>query len=79
MNGSFLFTSDSLTVTANGFEGSIFGADTLAHTQIWYVQNDTLFLLSDPEVQGMTYVVKSKSANQIQLQLLDDMFVTLSK
>ena len=79
MNGNFTFTSDSLTVQANGFEGCIFNVDTLIHTQSWYVSNDTLFLMNDPELVGMTYKVKSKTDNQIELQLMEDIFVTLTR
>ena len=79
MNGNFIFTSDSLTVKADGFEGCIFNADTLIHTQSWYVSNDTLFLLNDPELVGMTYRVKSKTDRKIELQLMEDIFVTLDK
>ncbi|MEM9341129.1 MAG: hypothetical protein AAGA66_20520, partial [Bacteroidota bacterium] len=79
MNGNFTFTSDSLTVKADGFDGCIFNTDTLIHTQSWYVSNDTLFLLNDPELVGMTYKVKSKATDKIELQLMEDIFVTLEK
>lgn len=79
MNGSFVFDSDSLTVAANGFDGCIFHADTLVHTQGWHVSNDTLFLVNEPGSLGMTYTIKAKSDDQIKLQLLDDIFVTLEK
>lgn len=79
MNGNFTFTADSLTVKANGFEGCIFNTDTLVHTQSWYVSNDTLFLVNDPELVGMTYKIKSKTKEKIELQLMEDIFVTLEK
>ena len=79
MNGSFDFAGDSLTITANGFDGCIFQADTLVHTQGWYVSNDTLFLVNEPGSLGMNYQVVSQDASGIKLQLLKDIFVTLSK
>lgn len=79
MNGEFTFTSDSLTIENNGFPGCIFNVDTIAHTQSWYVSNDTLFLYNDPEVLGMSYVIKNKTNSNMELQLMDDIFVTLSK
>lgn len=79
MDGNFIFTSDSLTVKANGFDGCIFNSDTLSHTQSWYVSNDTLFLLNEPDMPGMTYLIKSKSKNKVELQLMEDIFVTLTK
>ncbi|MEQ9466960.1 MAG: hypothetical protein RLN88_06075 [Ekhidna sp.] len=79
MNGSFVFTEDSLTVTANGYPECIFNVDTLSHTQSWYVSNDTLFLVNEPNTPGMTYRVASKSPERIRLQLMEDIFVTLTK
>lgn len=79
MNGEFTFTSDSLTIENNGYPGCIFNVDTISHTQSWYVSNDTLFLYNDPEVIGMSYVIKNKTKQKIELQLMDDIFVTLSK
>ncbi|MEP1096829.1 MAG: hypothetical protein ABJG78_17055 [Cyclobacteriaceae bacterium] len=85
MTGLFTFNGDSLTVQANGFDGCIFHSDTLIHTQSWYVDQDAaltdsaLVLFNDPTAPGMTYRINSKSANMIKLQLLEDIFVTLSK
>lgn len=79
MDGSFVFTADSLTVTANGYPACIFNVDTLSHTQSWYVSNDTLFLMNDPESPGMTYRISTISDNRITLQLMEDIFVTLTK
>ena len=79
MTGKFVFTADSLTVQANGFDGCIFYSDTLSHTQSWFVRNDSLFLLTDPETVGMTYQIKARTEEVIELQLLEDIFVTLRK
>ena len=79
MNGNFIFSNDSLIVKANGFDGCIFNSDTLTHTQSWFVSNDTLFLINDPDQPGMIYTVKSKSETKIKLQLMNDIFVTLTK
>ena len=79
MNGNFIFTSDSLTVNANGFEGCIFNSDTLSHTQSWYVSNDTLFLMNNLNQTGITYKIKKQEENKVELQLMEDIFVTLSK
>lgn len=79
MNGHFLFTEDSLTIRAHGFKQCIFNADTLAHTQTWHVSSDTLFLFNYPEQVGMTYKIISRARNQIKLQLLEDIFVTLTR
>lgn len=79
MNGDFTFTKDSLTVKANGYPGCIFNVDTLAHTQSWYISSDTLFLVNEPNTPGITYRISSKSDDIIKLQLMNDIFVTLTK
>ncbi|MFK7951591.1 MAG: hypothetical protein AB8B73_01995 [Ekhidna sp.] len=79
MNGEFTFTNDSLKIENNGFPGCIFNVDTIAHTQSWYVSNDTLFLYNEPDVLGMSYIIKTQSESKIELQLMEDIFVTLSK
>lgn len=79
MTGIFDFTADSLTKTVNGYPGCIFAIDTLSHTQSWYISGDTLFLLNASESAGMTYRIASKSDERIRLQLMEDIFVTLSK
>ncbi len=79
MDGKFIFTGDSLTVQNNGYPGCIFAVDTLQHTQSWKISNDTLFSFNDPATPGMTYKVKSLSPNRIELQLMEDIFVTLTK
>ena len=79
MDGRFTFTEDSLEVIANGYPDCIFNVDTLSHTQSWYVSSDTLFLVNDPESPGMTYRVAYKEEGRIKLQLMDDIFVTLTR
>lgn len=79
MDGKFVFTADSLTVQNNGYPGCIFAVDTLKHTQLWNVSNDTLLTYNQPNSPGMTYRIKSISESEIRLQLMEDIFVTLSK
>ncbi len=85
MTGNFLFEEDSLTVQANGFDGCIFHSDTLTHTQSWYVLKNmnnldsVLVSFNDPDQVGLTYKINSKTEDKIVLQMLDDIFITLSK
>jgi len=79
MEGKFVFTSDSLTVINNGYPGCIFAVDTLEHTQSWRISNDTLVSYNDLSTPGMTYKVQYLSEDLIKLQLMEDIFVTLSK
>jgi hypothetical protein len=85
MNGTFYFTQDSVTVTAMGFPGCVFGVDTLTHTQLWSLNSkpndghDTLSLFTEPGISGISYQVIGKSEQRIELQLLEDIFVSLEK
>ncbi len=85
MTGNFMFSEDSLTVQANGFDGCIFHSDTLTHTQSWYIvksiesEDSLLVSYNDPDQVGLTYKVNSKSEDKIVLQMLDDIFITLTK
>lgn len=79
MDGSFVFTKDSVTVTAAGFPGCVFGVDTISHTQGWSLSNDTLNLISEQGLLGISYKVNGLSEEVIELQLLEDIFISLEK
>ena len=80
MEGVWTFNEDStVTVEAFGFEGCIFGEDTISHTQRWSMKNDTLNLLNEGNVPGMSYSVLSNQDNKIKLQLMSDIFIYLEK
>jgi hypothetical protein len=79
MDGIFEFNGDSMTITAYGYPGCIFHADTIKHTQSWKIGSDTLFLYSDPEAISMTYIIQRLNADSIRLQLMDDIFITLTR
>ena len=79
MDGKFIFSDDSLKVINNGYPECIFAVDTLEHTQSWRISNDTLVLFNDPKTPGITYRINSFEENRIQLQLMEDIFVTLTK
>ena len=79
MDGAFVFDGDSLTVVAYGYPGCVFGVDTIAHTQVWQMANDSLHLISEQNIRGISYRVKSVSDNQIELQLMEDIFLSLNR
>jgi len=79
MNGSFNFEGENVTIIANGYPGCIFNIDTIEHSQNWKISNDTLYLFSDPEVISLSYKIKKLKEDSIELQLMEDIFVTLSK
>jgi hypothetical protein len=79
MNGSFNFVDEEVTVTAFGFPGCIFSTDTLSHSLNWILKNDTLSLVNEGDIYGMTYRVLDMNDEMVRLQLMDDITVTLSK
>lgn len=79
MNGHFEFNGDQVTVTAYGFPGCIFSTDTLSHTLSWKLSGDTLSLVNEGDIYGMTYQVLSQKDNLVRLQLMEDITVTLTR
>jgi len=80
MNGKFDFNKENtVAIKAYGYPGCIFSSDTLSHSLNWKISNDTLKLLNQGEKQGITYKIKSFEDSKIELQLMEDIFVTLTK
>lgn len=80
MDGKWIFNDDqTMSIAAYGFDGCIFGEDTLYHTQNWEVKNDTIFMMTDQKVASLTCKIVEKTDNAIKLQLLPDIFVQLTK
>lgn len=79
MNGEFVFDGENLTVKAEGYPGCLFGEDTISHTQQWKISRDTLHLISEPGITGISYRILSQSRDTMELQLLDDISITLRK
>jgi len=79
MDGSFDFDEEKLTVSAFGYEGCVFGTDTLRHTISWKISGDTLELQNTPDEPGIQYKILSQTDSEIKLQLVEDIFITLSK
>lgn len=79
MNGEFIFENKSLNIKAYGHEGCVFSTDTLDHNLMWNVKGDSLILINDDDTPGMIYTIKSSSSERIELQLLDDIMLTLTK
>jgi hypothetical protein len=79
MEGWVEFIDDEVTITAYGYPGCIFSADTLEHSQKWALRNDTLELLNEGDVHGIAYLMKEKSGNHVQLVLMGDIFLDLTR
>ena len=79
MEGWVDFESDDVTITAYGYPGCIFSADTLQHSQKWVLKNDTLEMLNEGDVRGISYLLKQKSEDSIELVLMGDIYVSLTR
>lgn len=80
MNGKFIFEEEgSLSIVAYGYPNCIFSSDTLSHSLNWQLKNDTLSLINDNDVHGMTYQVLELSEKKIKLQLMEDIFLHLTR
>ena len=79
MDGFFGFEEDELTIEAFGYKGCVFGSDTLEHTLSWKVRGDILELQNNPEEPGIQYKILTQTDSEIKLQLVEDIFITLTK
>jgi hypothetical protein len=79
MTGTFDFSGDQVTITANGFDKCIFQTEVSTHTQSWEIRGDTLELQNQPGEIGLQYRVLERTEDKIRLQLVDDIFITLTK
>lgn len=79
MDGSFNFDENELTIAVFGYKGCVFGADTLEHTLAWKISGDTLELQNSPKEPGIQYKILSQTDSELKLQLVEDIFITLSK
>jgi len=79
MEGWVEFDNDEVTITAYGYPGCIFSTDTLEHSQKWTVRHDTLELLNEGDVHGIAYLMKETSDDHIELVLMGDIFLDLTR
>lgn len=79
MNGEITFYADSAEINAYGFPGCIFSSDTLRHSLKWVVSSDTLSFLNEDDVYGMSYKIKEIKESEVELQLMEDIFLSLKK
>lgn len=79
MPGKITFDSDSINIQAYGFDGCVFGHDTLDHTMKWKIRHDSLILINDPQTPGMIYHIREMSESKMHLQLMEDIYVLLER
>ena len=79
MDGSMVFTENQVEITAFGFDGCIFFADTAISRVKWKIENDVLRLIDFSDDQGLPYNIEQFGPDEIKLSLMDDVFITLNK
>lgn len=81
MNGLMnIEANGKITINAYGYEGCIFGTDTLIHTLNWEVPSDTVLnLTNDGDKYGIPYAINEFSKGKVKLQLVEDVYLFLTK
>lgn len=81
MNGEMKIQADGkVTINAFGYKDCIFGADTLMHTLNWELKNDSVLNLSNEgDKFGIPYNIKQLSEDKAKLQLVEDVYLFLTK
>ena len=81
MNGEMKIQADGkVTINAFGYKDCIFGADTLMHTLNWELKNDSVLNLSNEgDKFGIPYAIKQLSEKKAKLQLVEDVYLFLTK
>lgn len=80
MGGQMVFNEDGkVYIEALGYPGCIFSSDTIKNDLMWKVNNDSLHIFNQNDQFKLSYLINKASNNLIELQLLDDIFVTLKK
>lgn len=80
MNGVFdIERSGKITISAYGYDNCIFGKDTLVHSLEWELLGDTLNVKNKGDEFGMPYKILQATEDKIKLQLVEDVYLFLSK
>jgi hypothetical protein len=80
MNGQVVFDENKMAeITAYGFEGCVFTADTAKNHLSYDFQDSLLNLLNNEKEVVFSYRVKEKLPDQLKLVLMDDILLTLRR
>ena len=78
MHGQVFFKEDmTVEITAYGFEGCVFAADTATNTLRYEFQDTLLNLVNSDKEVIFSYQVKEKLPDKITLLLMEDIQLTL--
>jgi hypothetical protein len=80
MKGQVVFhRSQSVEITAYGFEGCVFASDTASNKLQFEFQDSLLNLINKEKEVVFSYRVKEKLPEKLTLLLMDDIRLTLSR
>ena len=80
MNGAIHFQeSGKVDISAYGFQGCIFSDDTMNNTLNWELADSILRFIDEGDEFGLPYKINKFEKNEIQLVLLEDINLTLSR
>jgi len=80
MDGKFIFYKNGeVMIEAYGFDGCPFACDTLSNTLHWKLEENVLHIIDKNDESGIPYHIDKFSEKQIQLVLLDDIYLTLNR
>lgn len=78
MRGHMNFKNNGkVEVVAYGYPGCLFSNDTIQNELQWNVQRDSLIFYSPQDNFSLIYIVEEAATGEIQLRLMDDIFITL--
>ena len=80
MHGFMTFdTEGKVTIDAFGHEGCIFSSDTLTHQLNWKLEEGVLRFIDQEDDHGLPYKIQNMQKEEIQLKLLEDIYLTLKR
>lgn len=80
MDGKFIFSKNGdVIIEAYGFDGCLFACDTLSNKLQWKLEDNVLRITDKNDASGLPYRIEKFTEKQIQLILLDDIYITLNR
>ena len=80
MHGNILFRDDGqVVIEAYGHDGCVFSSDTLKNQLQWKLDGETLRFIDKGDDMGLPYQIKNFHADQVELVLMNDIFLTLKR
>lgn len=80
MSGEMVFKNNGeVEVTTYGFEGCIFMSDTATNKMNWKIENQVLRFMDKKDVHGIPYSIESIRDDRIELMIMENIHLTLTR